>query len=163
MIRSPEFETTLQDTHALALPDAVVRPFVEKDMRRVVVCARFEGKSVRYHAALQKRHGAFYIMFNRKNQKSLGVFPNDYFTVRLEEDQTEFGVDLPPELEEVFRQDTDALEMFRQLTPGAWRSVIYWVRGVASPQRRIERSLTVSRRLHQGAKTASDLVKGKPD
>lgn len=163
MIRSAEFETSLQDTHSLPLPETAVRPFVDRGIRRAVVCTSFEGKTVRYHAALQQRNGLWHVMFNRKNQQALGVFPNDYFTVWLEEDQTEFGVEMPPELGEVFRQDPDALKKFRRLTPGACRSVIYWVRGVASPQKRIERSLSVCHRLHQGAQTARDLVQGKPD
>lgn len=160
-MRTGSVEVCLQGTHSIVLPDALVAPFREKGHDRAVVVASFEEKTIRYHAALRKYQGEYRIMFSQRQQKALGVFPNDYFEVCLEEDRTEFGVEMPPELEEVFRQDPEAADLFRKLSPGACRSVIYGVRGYKTPQRRIDLALDICRRLRQGIRSGRQLVLGE--
>ncbi len=150
----------LTGTHSIAMPDSLVAPFLERGERRAVVVASFEGKEVRFHAALQKRKGIYWIMFSKKHQKVLGLFPNDVFEIRLEKDTSEFGAPMPPELEEVLRQDPEAEALFKGLTPGACRSVIYAVSRYKSSQRRIELAFTICERMKAGIRSSRELVMG---
>jgi hypothetical protein len=159
-MKSPAAELNLQGTHSVRLPPSLVDPFINKGQRRAVVVACFEDRTVRFHAALQKRKGAYWIMFSKGHQKALGIFPNDYFRLHLEEDQTEFGAEMPPELEEVLYQDPEAAHLFRGLSPGACRSVIYAVARYKTPQRRVDLALDICERLKVGMRSGRELVKG---
>lgn len=163
MMRSPFVELLLTRGHAVVLPESVLRPFLEKGLTRLAVRVRFEGQELFFHAALLALPEGYCITLSKAKQRRLGLGPGDRFEVQLEEDQTEFGVELPPELEEVFRQDPEALELFRRLTPGACRSVIYAVAGFRTPQRRIDLCLLVCERLRRGFRSARELVQGKSD
>lgn len=151
----------LAGTHSLAMPEALVTPFLERGEKRAVVLARFEGKEVRFHAALQKRKGAYWIMFSQKHQKALGLYPNDVFELRLEKDSSEYGAPMPAELEEVLRQDPEAEALFKGLTPGACRSIIYAVSRYKSPQRRIDLAFEICQRLKSGMRSGRELVMGR--
>lgn len=159
-MKSPEVEVSLKGTHSVLLPEAVVTPFLEKGQKRAVVVATFEDQRIRFHAALQKRKGSYWIMFSKRHQKALGIFPNDYFRLHLEEDQTEFGAEMPPELEEVFYQDPEAHQLFRGLSPGACRSVIYGVARYKTAQRRVDLALDICERLKMGIRSGRELVMG---
>ena len=65
------------------------------------------------------------IMFGNRLQKELGVFQNDYFEMQLFEDNSKYGVDVPEELEAVFKSDVEAFEVFETLTAGKKRRIIY--------------------------------------
>lgn len=162
MMRSPKTELCITRSHAVILPDALVRPFLEAGQTRVAVRVGFEQQELFFHAALFPLPEGHCITLSKAKQRELGVGPGDYFEVTLEEDQTEFGVELPPEMEEVFHQDPEAGALFRRLTPGACRSVIYAVAGFKSPQRRVDLALLVCERLHRGYRSARELVQGKP-
>ena len=159
MIESAVFTEHLYGRYWVRLPEAVVIPFMEAGKRRVEVLAWFDGKQIRFHAAIQKRKGSYLLMFSRKHQKSLGIFPNDYFKMQLREDQTEFGAELPPELREAFVQWPEAYKAFLNLTDGAKRSVIYGIARYKSPQLRVDRTLMVCERLCQGVRNPRELFK----
>lgn len=161
MMRSPEMEVFITRSHAVVLPEPAVAPFLEAGHSRVGVRVRFEGQELFFHAALFPVPEGHCITLSKAKQRALGLGPGDCFVVVLEEDQTEFGVELPPEMQEVFQQDPEALALFRGLTPGACRSVIYAIAGFKSPQRRVDLALLVCERLRRGYRSARELVQGK--
>ncbi|WP_420400125.1 YdeI/OmpD-associated family protein [Flagellimonas sp.] len=158
-MESPVFEVSLESTHSVRVPTEVVAPFLEAGHKRVKVKAFFENKEAVYYAALQKRIGAYFVMFNKGNQKNLGVYPGDYFQMQFFEDTSKYGVEMPEELEAVLSTDMDAETVFESFTDGKKRSLIYMISGYKNSQTRIDKSLLLCENLKRGIRDNKLLLK----
>lgn len=159
-MKSETFEITVTGKYySLQLPKHVVKPFIEKNMKRVMVTASFQEKELTFHAAIQKRNGSYYMMFGKRHQKELGVFPNDYFQLQLFEDTSKYGVEMPEELDAVFLSDYEALEIFETFTAGKKRGIIYAISRYANSQTRIDKSLLLCENLKRGIRDNRMLLK----
>ncbi len=160
---SPEFEVfiggDLNSIHTVTVPKTIVQTFLDAGQKRVKVQASFEGKSISFHAALQKKGEMHVIMFSKNNQKALGIFPNDYFTFQLFKDDTKYGVEVPEEFDAVIMSDYDAFQIFENLTPGKKRGIIYMIARYKNSQTRIDKSLVLCENLKKGVREAKDLLK----
>ncbi len=85
--------------------------------------------------------GEAYICISTKRMKEAGCAEGDVVNLKLTPDTSEFGFEVPEELQEVFNQDPEGEERFRKLTPGKQRYIIYYVSGVKNPQKRVDRAL----------------------
>ncbi|MBT8186008.1 MAG: YdeI/OmpD-associated family protein [Eudoraea sp.] len=156
---SKPFEISLSGTHALEIPEHIASPFILQGHNRVRVMAKFEGRTITFHGALQKRKGQYYMIFGKKNQKALGVYPNDYFELQLFEDTSKYGVEMPEELEAVLQSDHKALQIFESFTDGKKRGIIYMVLGYKTSQSRIDKSLLICENLKRGIRKNEELLK----
>ncbi len=84
--------------------------------------------------------GKAYISINSKRMKELGVENGDTVSVILTEDKSEFGVDVPEELTELFKQDPEGKRRFDLLKPGMQRYILNYVNTVKSPQLRVNKA-----------------------
>ncbi|WP_271766083.1 YdeI/OmpD-associated family protein [Aquimarina algiphila] len=153
------FETSLQSSHSIIVPDQIANHYLNKGYKRVVVEIVFKEKSVQFHAALQKIKERYHITFNKQNQKKLGVFPSDYFIVRLLEDTSKYGVEIPEEFEAVLQSDPEALQIFDTLTAGKKRSIIYYILKIRNTQNRIDKALIITENLKLGIRDHKELIK----
>ena len=152
-LKSPVFELTVNvNSSTLILPEAIVAPFLERGHKRVFVKASFEDQEIEFHAAIQKRKGLPMMMFSKKHQKQLGVFPNDYFQLQCFEDTSKYGVEVPEEYEVVMQGDAEALAIFEGFTPGKQRGIIYMVKRYPHSQTRIDKSFTICENLKRGVR-----------
>jgi hypothetical protein len=87
--------------------------------------------------------GKAYISINSKRMKELGVEQGDFVNVILTEDTSEYGVDVPEELSELFNQDPEGKRRFDLLKPGMQRYILNYVNTVKSPQLRVDRAFTL--------------------
>ena len=159
-MKSEPFEITLTGNYyTLHLPEHIVKPFFEKDMKRVAVKASFQGRQLRFHGAIQKRKGDYYMMFGKRHQKKLGIFPNDFFQLQFFEDTSKYGVEVPEELDAVLFSDYDAFKIFEDFTPGKQRGIIYAISRYASSQTRIDKSLQLCENLKRGIRDNKILLK----
>ena len=159
-MKSPVFDITITGKfYSLQLPEAIVSPFLEKGQRRVKAVASFEGKEVHFHAAIQRRKGAYYMIFGKRHQKELGIFPNDYFQLQLFEDTTKYGVEIPEELQAVFDMEPEAMAIFDQLQDGTSRSLIYTIARYKASQTRIDKALLLCENLKRGIRDRKMLLK----
>ena len=85
--------------------------------------------------------GKAYISMSSKRMKEIGVGYGDNVSVILTEDKSEYGVEFPVELSELFKQDSEGKERFDNLTPGKQRYVLNYISTVKSSPLRIERAL----------------------
>ena len=159
MIESPPFEVALSSMHSFEVPEAIAKIFREQGHDRVKVQVLFEGKEISYHAALKPIKGKFPVMLNKPNQKYLGLFPNDYFEVRLFEDTTKYGVDLPEEFTAVMESDPDAQDIFDTLSIGKQRGLIYMIIRYKNSQTRIDKMLYLCENLKRGIRDPRDLFR----
>jgi hypothetical protein len=85
--------------------------------------------------------GAAYILLNKK-QMQMGEFNvGQTVNVSLKKDESKYGMDVPKELEELFKQDKIGKKRFDDLVPGKRRYIIYYVNQVKSSDLRIERAV----------------------
>jgi len=159
-LKSKVFEIAITGKYyALLLPEEIVLPFLKKNLKRVKVTASFKEKELSFHGAIQKRGGNYYMMFGKRYQKELGVFPNDYFQLQFFEDTSKYGVDMPEELEAVLLSDHEANEIFESFTAGKKRGIIYGVLGYKNSQTRIDKSLLICENLKRGVRKNPELLK----
>ncbi len=162
-MQSPSFEVSIgknaNGMHLIAIPFEIAKPFVEKKHKRVRVVACFEDKSIEIYAALLKRKGAYLIMFGKKNQKALGLFPNDYFQLQLFEDTSKYGVAVPEEFDAVMLSDYDAYTIFESLTDGKKRGIIYMITRYKNSQTKIDKTLLLCENLKRGIRDNRKLLK----
>lgn len=157
-MKSKVFEITVTGNfYALLLPEEIVLPFVEKKMKRVKVKASFQGKEITFHGAIQRRNGNYYMMFSKRYQKELGIFPNDYFQMQFFEDTSKYGVEMPEELDAVLLSDYDAFQLFESLTEGTKRGLIYTIIRYNNVQTRIDKSLILCENLKRGVRDRTKL------
>ncbi len=158
-MNSTVFETPLHSNHSVIVPDTIVKVFLDKGRKRVITKITFKGNSVTFHAALQKYQGNHHITFNKVNQKKLGVFSTDYFTVELFEDDSKYGVEMPKEFEAVLQSDPEVSDIFESLTSGKKRSLIYYILKIKNSQNRIDKALIITENLKRGIRDNSQLIK----
>ncbi len=158
-MESAVFEVTVSGMHSLIIPEQIAETFIDKGHKRVKVMATFEGKSLAFHAALNKYQGNYVIMFSKNNQKALGIFQNDYFQLQLFEDSSKYGVEVPEELEAVLKSDHDAFQIFESFTKGKQRGIIYAIGRYKNSQTRIDKSLVLCENLKRGIRDNRDLLR----
>ncbi|GAB5474306.1 MAG: hypothetical protein Mars2KO_24050 [Maribacter sp.] len=159
-LKTEPFEITVTGSYySLLLPVAIIQPFLEKNIKRVKAKASFEGKVLHFHAAIQKRNGSYYMMFGKRYQKELGLFPNDYFQLQFFEDDSKYGVEMPEELDAVLTSDYEAYQIFDSFTDGKKRGIIYAVARYKNSQTRIDKSILICENLKRGIRYNPDLLK----
>lgn len=159
-MQSPVFEISITGSfYSLLLPEDIIRPFLEKNLRRVKAKASFKGKEFWFHGAIQKRNGKHYMMFGKRYQKELGVFPNDYFELQFFEDTSKYGVELPEEFEAVMLSDYEAYQIFESLTDGRKRGLIYAIARYKNQQTRIDKTLLLCENLKRGISDPREMLK----
>lgn len=158
-LKSEPFEVSIKGTHSISLPEHTVEPFLAKGQKRVQVVATHEGNSISFHGALQKRKGLYFLMFGKLNQKKLGIFPNDYFTLQFFEDTSKYGVDMPEELDAVLLSDYEAFQIFESFTAGKKRGIIYMISRYKNSQTRIDKSLLLCENLKRGIRNTMEMLK----
>ncbi|TMM56880.1 hypothetical protein FEE95_10300 [Maribacter algarum] len=159
-LKSKPFEISVTGSfYSLLLPEDIIQPFLEKKLKRVKVKASFDGKTLDFHGAIQKRKGLHYMMFGKRYQRELGVFPNDYFQLQFFEDDSKYGVEMPEELDAVLLSDYEAFQIFESFTAGKKRGIIYMISRYKNSQTRIDKSILMCENLKRGVRHSPDLLK----
>lgn len=93
--------------------------------------------------------GNAYITINKARMKKLKVKVGDSVRVKLEKDESEYGMDMPEELEALLQQDEEGMRRFKLLAPGKRRYIIQYVGSVKSPRLRLDRAIMLIGNLKQ--------------
>lgn len=107
--------------------------------------------------------GKGYITVSKKKLNQFSITLGDAIKVILEPDNSEFGMEVPEELIEIFAQDPEAEKRFMKISPGKQRNIIYYVAGVKNSDKRIERALKLINNLKaspEGKETARRIFVG---
>ena len=144
------FNSDLWHFH-IVVPDEEAEPFLKPKKKRIV--CTINGKESFQCALMPSGHGSWFININKKLRDKLGLLSGDVVEVKLEEDQSKYGLPMPEEFEEMLRQDPEGDELFHALTPGKQRNLLYIAGGVKSSEKRIERAIVIVNHLKaQGGK-----------
>ena len=123
------------------VPPRIVRQLTGNNSRRVV-CS-LNGNPAHQCAILPHGSGRFVITVNKKRRDTLGLDFGSEVSVSLMKDESEYGLPLPEELEELLRQDSEGNKLFEALTRGRQRTLLYIIGSAKSTEKRIERALVI--------------------
>lgn len=136
----------------IPITNEIAHQMMDEKHRRVLIWIKGNGP---YHMALMKSKDYWYVLVNQELRKKMELDEAHHFQVRIERDHSEFGHDVPEELQVLLDQDEEGNGHFRNLTPGKQRSLIYIVTTVKNPESRMKKSLAIIHHLK--------LAKGKLD
>lgn len=147
------------NTFYLEVPENVVKKIGGIGKQRLICEVN---KQLKFQCGLMSlSEGRAYISINSKRMKELGVTKGDTVNVILTEDHSEYGVDVPEELIELFKQDPEGKKRFDLLKPGMQRYILQYVNTVKSVQLRVDRSfflISNLKRLPQGKETFRQIL-----
>ncbi|WGK64302.1 YdeI/OmpD-associated family protein [Croceiramulus getboli] len=159
MRQTDPIEVQLVNGYLIALSRKQIAPFLTAKKPRVRVQASSAHAEIEFHAALQKREDLYYMMFSKAKQKELGLQTGEAFTIRLFEDQSQYGVIPCEAFEAVMQSDSEALELFDSLSSGAKRSLIYAINRYKSAQTQVDKALLLADNLKRGFRSPRELLK----
>lgn len=148
--------------HHFVVPAAIGQVFVEGNKRRVVCI--LNGSKPFQCALIPKGEGAFFINVNKKLRDQLRIKIGAPLEVVLWKDDSEYGLPMPEELEELLRQDEEGHRYLHALTPGKLRTMLYYVGSPKTAETRLIRAVAVVEhlKLMQG-KIDFKILMGKKD
>lgn len=82
-------------------------------------------------------------MVSKEKIAALKLNANDEILVEIVPDESEFGMEICEELQEVLATDHEGNLLFEKLTTGGKRSLIYLISKTKNPQIRIEKSFVL--------------------
>ena len=127
------------------VPRNIAEKLMDGNSRRVVCTLNDE---VTYQCAmLPQKGGQFVISVNKSFCKKLKLDYGIDLEVSLRKDDSEYGLPLPEELKEVFRQDPAGSRLFHALTKGKQRTLLYIVGKANTSNKRIAHSFVIVNHL----------------
>jgi hypothetical protein len=120
--------------------------FITEGNDRRVICT-LNGKEEFQCALMPKGDGNFFINVNKKLRDALKLNIGSVVNVLLKKDESEYGLPMPEELQELLLQDEDGDKLFHALTIGKQRTLLYIVGSVKDTGKRISRALAIVNHL----------------
>jgi hypothetical protein len=146
----------LTGMHFFVVDTKTAKKFLAGKNKRVV--CTFDDRSKIHAAILTKKELGHYIRLGKSTVKKLKVKPGDKIKVSITEDTTPFQFEMPEELAEVLATDPLANDVFKNLSPGNQRSIIYLVSLLKSTDKRIERAMRIAEKLKAGITSARKMI-----
>jgi hypothetical protein len=126
------------------VPMEVADAMIRGDNRRVLAWFEEVGP---FHVALMKSKEYWYILVTKNLRNKLELKENSPCNILLEQDQSDYGHQVPEEFEVLLDQDEEGRKYFDSLTPGKQRSLIYLVTKVKNQESRMKKSLAILHHL----------------
>lgn len=131
-------------SHVFEVPEDL-QSEISADHRRFKIS--INGSEFFSGAAMNGKNGSWFFNVNQKRRTQMNLLEGDLLQINLQKDLSEFGMDMPIELQEVLVQDENGMNHFNALTPGKQRNLIYIVAQVKNSDIRIRRALVVVNHL----------------
>lgn len=136
--RLENFNTKLWTYH-IKVPAATAKHFLDQGNKRVV--CTLNGQHRMQCAILPAGNDTYFINLNKQVRDKLKLKEGHAVDVRLEKDESPYGLPFPEALKAVLDQDAEGNRLFHQLTPGKQRNILYAVGQVKNEDGRIRRAL----------------------
>lgn len=134
------FNTALWHFH-IGVPATIANPFITGNNRRVVCTLQ---KTESFQCALMPDgKGDFFININKKLRDKLGLKEGQSVSYALAPDESEYGLPMPPELEELMKLDDEGSELFHALTAGKQRTLLYMASSPKNSDGRIKKAICI--------------------
>lgn len=127
------------------VPNSIARQLIDGKSRRVICTLN---DSAKHQCALLPRgNGSFLITVNKRLRGALGLNIGMTVRVSLRKDDSTYGLPMPEELDELFRQDAEGKRLFHALTAGRQRTLLYIIAAVKNSEKRALRAIAVVKHL----------------
>lgn len=127
------------------IPKTAAKSLITGESRRVI-CTLMGTE--RYQCAIVFfKTGVPVVTINKQLRTKLKLEPGDPVSIRLEKDTSAYGLPMPEELQEIFRQDPEGKKVFHALTPGKQRTLLYIIGKPKNPDKRISLALIIIRHI----------------
>ena len=131
----------------LRVPQRVAEKLVSRGSRRVL--RTLNGSEPHQCALLPYGEGTFVLSVNKKWCDTLQLEIGSAVKITLQQDESKYGLPVPAELSELFRQDREGNRLFHSLTPGRQRTLLYIVGSARDAETRAWRASLVIRHLRE--------------
>lgn len=131
--------------HHLIVPEEVVEFFSKKKIKRFI-CTLKEDHSFPC-AFTPKGNGIYFIHINAEIRKICHLRVGSKVLVKLEPDESKYGMPMPEEMDELLKIDNEANEYFHALTKGKQRSLLYIIGKPKSSEIRINKAIVITEHL----------------
>lgn len=139
------FDSNVYGYH-FPVPTAVVKKFIKGSDRRVICTIN---NTVTFPCALMPKGDIHYILANKKHRSQLGVQEGDEVEITLKKDTSEFGFPVPESFQYLMDEDPEGSALFRKLTKGKQRSLIYLIQKVKNVDSQINKGLAILYHLRE--------------
>ena len=130
----------------MLVPDEIAMQFVT-GRKPVRIRCRLND-SVNFQCAIRPMGGGgFYINVGTPIRQEAKIVFGQKLFVAIQKDDSEYGRDLPEELQELLAMDDEGNRLFQALLPSHQRGIIHYVAGAKSIQVRIDRAIMMINRL----------------
>ncbi|MCF2501500.1 YdeI/OmpD-associated family protein [Dyadobacter chenhuakuii] len=130
----------------MVVPDEVAVQFVKGRKPARVRCLL--NGHVDFQCAIRpKGGGGFYINIGTPLRQQGKLVLGQKLHAEVRPDDSEFGRDVPEELQELLEMDEEGKRLFDESLPSHQRAIIYYVAGAKSVQVRIDRAIMMINRL----------------
>ncbi len=142
--RVENFNSKLWSYH-IKVPQAIAMHFKEEGIKRLLCTIN---DNIKLQCAIMPAgDGVYFINLNKKVRDQMKLKEGSQVSIKLERDDSEFGLPFPVELEEVLEQDKSGKEYFYKLTPGKQRNILHAVGQVKNSDLRIKRAMIMINHL----------------
>ncbi len=143
--------------HFIRIDSTLVDVLTDNGSKRVI--CRLNDQ-VEFHCAfMPKKEGGYFVNIGSPICKKLKIQVGAIVSAAFLPDNAEFQFDMPEELQEILRTDADADRIFRSLTEGNQRGLMYLVAQVKSTDKRIERAIKIASKLKHGVTSPRVILK----
>lgn len=132
-------------TSIIIIPEDIYQEMIMLSPSKRIIC-RLNNKMT-FHCGMIPKKSFQYIMLSRERIKTLNLGKNDEISVEVVPDKSEFSFEISEELQEVLFSDPDGNSLFKKLTSGKQRSIIYLISKTKNTQLRIEKSFVLLEHL----------------
>jgi hypothetical protein len=129
----------------LRVPSLVAEKLVIGGSRRVH--RTLNGSEPHQCALLPYSKGVFVLSVNKKLCDALHLEIGSPVRVTLQPDKSKYGLPMPEELKELFRQDKEGSRVFHSLTQGRQRTLLYIIGSANNPEARAWKASIIMRHL----------------
>lgn len=129
----------------LRVPVRVAEQLGEGKTRRVF-CRLNRGEEFQC-AILHRGKDLFLVTVNKRLRDDLNLEFGNEVNVNLRKDETEYGLPMPEELQELFRQDRAGDKLFHALSRGKQRTLLYIIGSAKDSGKRIFRAIAIVNHL----------------
>ena len=138
-------------TSIIIIPNEIFQKMILLSPNKRIICTI--NNSYTFHCAMIPKNPFHYIMLSKEKIKELKLNINDEILVEIIADKSEYGIDLSEEFQEVLNSDENGKILFKKLTPGKQRSLIYLMNKTKNTTLKIEKCFVILEHLKRNKGT----------
>ncbi len=141
----------------IPVPEEVILFLSLKYMDRIIVLFNDQNQ---IHCALHRNSSGNAVIYLGKYARvKAGILPEEKLKVSIKKDDSEYGMEMPLELEEVLSIDPEGLQAFQKLSPGRKRTALYFISKAKREETRIQRSILIVENIKNGFTQPNEMVR----